>query len=105
MPSSPALLPRTGEGRFASRRRDFHINRAPRNDSFGNIGGSNATLGLFSNITVVDLASPRNGGDDTRQAYYNAGFGRPTRSMGDRDTTTDVINYLGNGDRPAAAAV
>lgn len=82
----------------------FGIRFSDRNDSFGNISGSNTTLGLFRNITVVDLAAPQNGGYNTLQAYYNAGFGRPTRSMGDRDTTTDVISYLGNGDMYANMA-
>ncbi|HRD89849.1 MAG TPA: PEP-CTERM sorting domain-containing protein [Accumulibacter sp.] len=82
----------------------FGIRFTASNDSFGNIGGSNTSLGLFRNITVVDLAAPQNGGYDTLQAYYNAGFGRPTRSMGDRATTTDVISYLGNGDMYANMA-
>jgi len=30
LPSSPTLLPYTGEGRFLSRRRDFHGKRQPR---------------------------------------------------------------------------
>jgi hypothetical protein len=77
----------------------FGIRFASANDSFGNTAGTpNTTLGLFKNLTVVDLASPQNSGYNTLQDYYNSGFGRAVGSMGDLNTTTDVINYLGNGD-------
>lgn len=82
----------------------FGIRFNQHNDSFGNLSGSNTTLGLFRDISVVDLASPQNGGYSTLQAYYDAGFGRPQKSMGDLDTPTNVIDYLGNGDMYANMA-
>jgi hypothetical protein len=76
--------------------RVFGIRFASANDSLGNIGGSNPTLGLFENLSVVTLTSV-NQGYASLQAYYNAGYGRITGSMGDLSSTTDVTNYFGNG--------
>lgn len=76
----------------------FGIRFASGNDSLGNVGGSNTTLGLFKGLSVVDLASPQNQGYDRLQDYYNAGYSRATANMGDLSTTAEVINYLGNGD-------
>ncbi|HNC52913.1 MAG TPA: PEP-CTERM sorting domain-containing protein [Accumulibacter sp.] len=76
--------------------RVYAIRFASANDSLGNVGGSNTTLGLFQNVTVTNLA-PQNSGYATLQDYYNHGFGAASQAMGDLSTTTDVINYLGNG--------
>lgn len=74
----------------------YAIRFASANDSLGNVGGSNTTLGLFQNVAVANLA-PQNSGYTTLQDYYNHGFGAASQAMGDLNTTTDVINYLGNG--------
>lgn len=66
------------------------------NDSLNNVGGSNTTLGVFANITPASL-SPQNSGYGSLQQYYNSGFGAASGAMGDLNTTTDVVNYLGNG--------
>jgi hypothetical protein len=72
----------------------FAVRFASANDSLGNT----ANLGLYTDLTVVDLASPQNNGYNTLQNYYNAGYGAPSYAMGDLNTTADVIAYLGNGD-------
>ncbi|MER2517059.1 MAG: PEP-CTERM sorting domain-containing protein [Candidatus Accumulibacter phosphatis] len=79
--------------------RVFGIRFASANDSLGNgtPGVSNTTLGLFKNLSVVNLTLA-NQGYASLQAYYDAGFGRPTGSMGDLSSTTDVTNYFGNRD-------
>lgn len=84
--------------------RVFGIRFASANDSLGNLNGSNTTLGLYKDLSVVDLASPENNGYTTLQAYYNAGYGKPAANMGDLDTTAEVIAYLGNGDMYANIA-
>ncbi|WP_291993333.1 XDD3 family exosortase-dependent surface protein [Candidatus Accumulibacter sp. ACC003] len=73
----------------------FGIRFASTNDSLGNVGGSNTSLGLFTNLNVLNLAS-QNLGYTTLQAYYNSGHGRPVGSMGDLSSTADVTNYFGN---------
>ncbi len=66
------------------------------NDSLNNVGGSNTTIGLFNNVTVTSLTT-QNVGYSSLQQYYNAGFGRSVGAMGDLGSTTDVVNYFGNG--------
>ena len=66
------------------------------NDSLGNVGGSNPTLGIFSNLTITSLTL-QNSGYGSLQQYYNSGFAASSGAMGDLNTTTDVINYFGNG--------
>jgi hypothetical protein len=86
-------------GDFKDPGKVFAVRFASANDSLGNTTLNPKTnLGLFTNLTVVDLASPDNIGYNTLQDYYNAGYGAPSQAMGDLNTTTDVINYFGNGD-------
>jgi hypothetical protein len=66
------------------------------NDSLNNVGTSNTTIGLFKNVTVTSLTT-QNDGYSSLQQYYNSGFGRSVGAMGDLSSTTDVINYFGNG--------
>jgi hypothetical protein len=72
----------------------FGIRFASANDSLGN-SGDNSTLGVFKNLSVVNLTT-ENQGYTSLQAYYDAGYGRPTGRMGDLSSTTDVSNYFGN---------
>jgi hypothetical protein len=66
------------------------------NDSLGNIGGSNATLGVFDQMTVTSLTLA-NTGYATLLSYNNAGFGRVTDAMADLESTLgDVKSYLGD---------
>ena len=68
------------------------------NDSLGNIGGSNTTLGVFNQVVAGTLTTSNNG-YSSLQAYLNAGFGRNSMAMGDlNDSNVDVVPYLGNGD-------
>jgi hypothetical protein len=85
--------------------RVFGIRFASANDSLGNgtPGVINTDLGLFKNLSVVNLTSA-NQGYASLQAYYNAGFGRSTGSMGDLSSTTDVTNYFGKGNMYANIA-
>lgn len=70
------------------------------NDSLGNVGGSNTTLGLFKEMTVGSLAGV-NSGYASYASYVGAGFGRATDAMADlEDSNGDVIAYLGNGAIP-----
>lgn len=68
------------------------------NDSFGNMGGTNTTLGLFKTITPAALANVNNG-YSTLKGYIDAGFGRTTDAMGDLEDSQssggDVRAYLG----------
>lgn len=67
------------------------------NDSLGNQGGNNPTIGLFSNLSVGTFATNNNGWSSL-QAYINAGFGRTQKAMGDlQSTLADVVPYVGNG--------
>jgi hypothetical protein len=47
-------------------------------------------------VTVTSLTT-QNDGYSSLQQYYNSGFGRSVGAMGDLSSTTDVINYFGNG--------
>ncbi len=94
--SSHALI---GTADFNRPNEVFAIRFASANDSLGNTPSTpNTDRGLYTNLMVVDLASPYNFGYDTLQSYYAAGFGAPSNAMGDLNTTTDVKNYLGYGD-------
>lgn len=74
----------------------FGIRFSAANDSFGNVSGSNTTLGLFSNITTESLML-QNSGFGTLQQYYDWGFGAASGAMGDLSTTSSVLDYFGNG--------
>jgi hypothetical protein len=68
----------------------------PFNDSLGNIGGSNTTVGVFDQLAVANLTL-QNTGYATLLAYNNAGFGRGTDAMADLESTLgDVKAYLGD---------
>lgn len=74
----------------------FGVRFDPLNDSLGNIGGSNTTLGVFDQLTAISLTAA-NTGYGTLLAYNNAGFGRLTDSMADLESTLgDVKAYLGD---------
>src|SRR6185436_2603878 len=64
----------------------FAIRFDAANDSLGNLGGSNTTLGLFANVTPIDLML-QNSGYGSLQQYYNYGFGAASGAMGDLSTT------------------
>ena len=75
----------------------FAVRFDANNDSLGNVGGSNPTLGLFGDISVFS-APPTNNGYGSLQQYINAGFGRNPDAMGDlEDSSGDVTYYLSNG--------
>lgn len=75
----------------------FGVRFDPLNDSLGNIGGSNTTLGVFDQLTVVSL-STLNQGFPTLLAYNSAGYGRTVDAMADLESTLgDVAAYFGTG--------
>jgi hypothetical protein len=74
----------------------FAIRFDASNDSLGNVGGSNATLGLFGNISIASYTL-QNSGYGSLQQYHNSGFGVASGAMGDLNTTADVVSYFGNG--------
>ncbi|MGO8013264.1 hypothetical protein ACC715_37415, partial [Rhizobium ruizarguesonis] len=66
------------------------------NDSLGNLGGSNTTLGVFDQLAVISLTTA-NTGYSTLLSYNNSGFGRVMDAMADLESTTgDVTAYLGD---------
>lgn len=73
----------------------FAIRFDASNESLGNVGGSNPTLGLFSNLTITSLTL-QNSGYGSLQQYYNSGFAAASGAMGDLNTTADVMGYFGN---------
>lgn len=72
----------------------FAIRFAKNNDSLGNLGGSNTTLGLFRNVIPTSLMLA-NSGYGTLQAYL-AGHGAASHAMGDLNTVNDVEAYFGD---------
>jgi hypothetical protein len=74
----------------------FGVRFDPLNDSLGNIGGSNATVGVFDQLTVTSLTTA-NTGYSTLLSYNNTGFGRTMDAMADLESTLgDVKAYLGD---------
>lgn len=85
----------TTQASFENDPRVFAVRFASANDSLGNLGGSNTTLGVFGSLNVVSLSTV-NVGYATLQDYWNAGFSQPPQ-MGDLATQAAVQGYLGNG--------
>jgi uncharacterized protein (TIGR03382 family) len=77
----------------------FALRFDPLNDSLGNVGGSNVTVGVFGNVTVSSLTTSNSG--YATLADYAGGWGRTVDAMADLEDSVnaagDVRQYLSGG--------